>query len=184
MRGFVGSPLTRLLGVIALAAFALSACGSGQEESEVMLSEGVLTCEAMLEEFAAIDEESATEDALSSAMHRADEAAEACETRFSRNADSEGDQLLFAHRSDQLRLFSLFFEAALSRRFDGFDGYCDILGDIVRLLVEGINEERQALDSGNLSDEDRRKVRELLELDVKTLEVVSVQVGANCPHVR
>jgi hypothetical protein len=174
----------RLVAVAAFAALILAACGSGQEDSEVMLNEGVLTCEAMLEEFAAIDEESATEAVLSDAMNRADEAAEACETRFSRSADSEGDQLLFAHRSDQLRLFSLFFEAALSRRFDNFDGYCDILGDIVRVLVEGINEERQALEAGNLSDEDLRKVRELLELDVKTLEVVSVQVGANCPQVR
>lgn len=145
-----------------------------------MQSEGVLTCEALLDEFARLDSEEATEDELVAAMEKADQTADACALLFQEQATGRGDELLFAHRSEQLRLFSLFFEAALSRRFDSFSGYCAILSDLVRIIIEGINQEQLAIESGKLSPEDERKVRELLQLDVQTLEIVSIQVDSRC----
>lgn len=169
-----------------------TACSKQNNEwlsDEPMISEGVLACEAMIERFDRMDIETATEAELETAMTAARDSFERCDRQFRTAGRSHADRAFYEHRSDQIRIHELLFEATLSRRFDQMTGYCVILRDIVRVLAQSIEVMDVALEDKRLSEGDVRRLGELYQLDLQSLELLSVQMQVTCdgappPRVR
>lgn len=163
-----------------------AAFGGCNKQSDVwlpetpMVSEGVLACEAMLNRFDAIDVETATEAELDAAMRLAGESYERCDRQFSSAAETPADRAFYSQRSDQVRIYELLFEATLSRRFDNMTGYCVILRDMVRVLARSIENMDHAFDNTRLSEDEVRRLGELYQLDLQSLELLSVQLSVTC----
>ena len=171
----------------ALLLFALLATFTGcNKQSDLwlpetpMVSEGVLACEAMLNRFDTIDVETATEAELDAAMRVAGESYERCDRQFRGAAQTRADHAFYSQRSDQVRIYELLFEGTLSRRFDNMTGYCVILRDMVRVLARSIENMDDAFDNARLSEDDVRRLGELYQLDLQSLELLSVQLSVTC----
>lgn len=147
---------------------------------EPMVSEGVLACEAMLDRFDKMDIEAATEEELEAAMTTAAESFDRCDRQFRGAGRSKAEIAFYAHRADQIRIHELLFEATLSRRFDQMTGYCVILRDMVRVLAESVESMDQFFANNRVSAEDERRLGELYQLDLKSLELLSVQLNVTC----
>ncbi len=166
----------------ALACCLALACGGTQSTGPrgTTINEAVLACEYTLESMSALDLENDSEATLEAAMNLADEREIECREHFARAARSNGQRAIFSRRADSFTLYALHVEAALSRRFDGFEGYCTILGDMGRLLVGGIASMQDALTDETIVDEERRSITELVGLDFESLQVLSVQMESFC----
>lgn len=174
-----------LFAILLIAIASLNAACSKQSSSEwfpdePMVSEGVLACEAMVERFDKMNIETATELELEAAMKTASDSFDRCDRQFKSAGRTQAERAFYAHRSDQIRIHELLFEATLSRRFDEMTGYCVILRDIVRVLAGSIESMDNFFASNKLSAEDERQLGELYQLDVQSLELLSVQLTVTC----
>src|SRR5699024_5386789 len=102
-------------------AFLSTACNKQQSSEwipdEEMVSEGFLACTTMLDNFDAMDMETATEQELEAAMHLAGKSYDRCKRQFESSADSRAERAFAAHRTAQIHVYELLFESVLSRRF-------------------------------------------------------------------
>ena len=162
-----------------------ASCSKNRGEDDVlpdipMVSEGVLACESMLKDFDRIDPDNAEEDELARAMTVAHDYRGMCERQFLANADTPADKAFYQHRAQQFRLNELLFEAALSRRFDAFTGYCVILSDMRDALVEGSEVMDAFFRDYQPTGEDLRRLTELYRLDAYSIEVLNTQISVTC----
>lgn len=171
---------------IALATFALfPACAKNKQDDSLlpaipMVSEGVLACESMLRTFDRTNPDEASEQELMRLMVQARDSRAMCERQFLANAERPADKAFYRHRAKQFRLNELVFEAALSRRFDAFAGYCVILGDMRDSIVEGMETMNEFFAKERPRGEDLRRLTELYRLDAHSLEVLSTQMSVTC----
>lgn len=176
--------VTRALVALAFSA-GLAACASKNADDSVlsdipMVSEGVLACESMLRDFDRFDPDTASEAELERLMVMARENQGLCERQFLANAVTPADKAFYQHRAQQFRLNELVFEAALSRRFDGFVGYCVILDDMLTEIADGMAVMNQFFAEQKPKGEDLRRLTELYRLDAHSIEVLSTQVNVTC----
>lgn len=175
-----------LFAVVALAGMtlALSACRPPSSEwipDEEMVSEGVLACEELLNQLERVDPEAASETELEAAIVSAERNEERCSNQLASAGSTPGERAFYQHRASELRFFVYLFEGALSRRFDEYEGYCVILRDIIELLAEGLDEMNTTMmEAGDITEAEGRRLRELMVLDLQTLELMSVEWNATC----
>lgn len=176
----------RLIAIAAVSVCFLFASGCSKSKStewlpaEPMVSEGVLACEAMVSRFDQMSVDTATEEELVHAMTEARDSFGRCDTQFRSAGTTRGERALYAHRIDQVRLHELLFEATLSRRFDNMTGYCVILRDMVRVLAQSVADMEVVFESGKIKGEEERTLGELYQLDIRSLELLSVQLSVTC----
>lgn len=166
-----------------LLAALLVACRQPESEwipEEEMVREGVLACEEMLHQLERVDPETASDEELEAAIAAAERNEARCRNQLSGAGSTPGERAFYVHRADEIRFFVYLFEAALSRRFDGYEGYCVILHDIMTLLAEGIETMNATLLEEEMDDLSRRRLRELMILDLQTLELMSVESNETC----
>lgn len=153
---------------------------AGDRSSSPMVSEGVLACESMIKDFERANPDEASEEELVRLMTLARENHEVCRRQFQSNAVTPADSAFYNHRAQQFRLNELIFEAALSRRFDGFAGYCVILNDMAQTLRTGAEEMDTFFRTARPTGEDLRRLTELYRLDRRSLEVLNTQLSVTC----
>ena len=142
-----------------------------------------MACQGILDELQSVDQQLATESELVLAMERADASRESCEQVILSVATTQAEDVLYARQADQFELYALWFEGALSRRFDNFDGYCDILGDAFRILLSGVADVEALLTSGDLGVMDQVRLQELRDLDLEALDVLFLEVEMQCSEL-
>lgn len=164
-----------------LAVLLFSACGGNQGEPQrVMPSERLLACETLLDELRTAPLGTASEPELEALLESAERNAEPCTRLWAEVSSTSWEEQIAAHRSYQLPLQSLLIEAALSERFDGHFGFCDIIDEIFALLFEGIAALEVALASPGISDDDRVRAVELRDLDIEAIDVLLVTRNEQC----
>ena len=152
---------------------------SGDER--VMVSERLLACDTLVRELHVLDVGEVSESELTSHMSHAQANAEWCTSAWRDQADGEHEQLLATHRGRQLRFQALLLELALSDRFDGQAGYCDILDETFALLFTGLADLESALQVDAIEAQIRARMIELRDLDVEAIDVLVVHRAENCP---
>lgn len=150
---------------------------------EMMASEGTIACSAMLEQFDSFNTETASEEELVAAMKLADRSYERCSRQFEMAANTKAERAFAVHRTTEIHVYSLLFESALSRRFDGMAGYCVILRDILKVLALGLKHLETTADEIKLSDDERRQLIKVYEIDLQTVEILGVQMRIACDGV-
>ena len=163
------------------AALAVAACGGPQAESQrVMPSERLLACDTLLTELRTTSLGSASEPELAALLESADRNSEVCAQLWAEAATSSWEEQIAAHRSYQLPLQALLIEAALSERFDGHFGFCDIVDETFAMLFEGIAALEAALANPDIGHEDRLRAIELRDLDLEAVDVLLVTRTEQC----
>lgn len=179
--------LRRLLPIFIVFSLAMTACNKQLSSEwipeEQMASEGVIACTAMLEHFNEVNMETATEAELEAAMQLADRSYERCKRQFEIAANTKAEQAFAAHRIAQIHVYELLFESALSRRFDAMAGYCVILRDILKVLAMGLKHLETTAEEVKLSDDQRRQLIKVYEIDLQTVEILGVQMRIACEDV-
>ncbi len=145
-----------------------------------MASEGVIACSSMIQDFHKIDADKATEEELEAAMSLAIDSYERCKRQFELAGKTKEDRAINGHRAEEIYLHSLYFESALSRRFDHMAGYCDILKDILKTLALDIQNMEEELATLKFSEQQQKRMRELQLLDMQSLELVGAQMRLAC----
>lgn len=150
---------------------------------EQMASEGLLACSAMLDQFDAFDTETASEEALERAMEQARNSYDRCKRQFEDAAKNQAEYAFAAHRTAQIYVYELLFEAALSRRFDGMKGFCVIMRDILKVIATDLENLQQTADTVDLSPEEERQLAKLYQIDLQTVQILDVQMRLSCEGV-
>lgn len=174
-----------------LAALALllgmSACNKQQSSEwipeEQMASEGLLACSGMLDQFDAFDTETASEGELERAMDQARNSYERCKRQFEDAAKNQAERAFAAHRTAQIYVYELLFEAALSRRFDGMKGFCVIMRDIMKVIATDLENLQHTANTVSLDDEEKRQLAKLYQIDLQTVQILDVQMRLSCDGV-
>ena len=183
------APWAAAVAALAVVSMAVGGCagrttGSDWIPDEPMVSEGVLACEELIRRLGEMDLDSATESEIERAMIAADEAEPRCRRQFRAAGVTHGEMILLEHRADELLIYTLLLEATLARRFDDMQGYCPILREIAHLLIIGVTKMDDELQGRRLDAAARAQIRELMTLDLQTLDVLSVQLAAACEGYR
>lgn len=179
--------MLRALGVLFIALLCNAACNKQASSEwipdEQMVSEGFLACSTMLDNFDALDMETATEQELEAAMHLAGRSYERCKRQFEQNAKNKAELAFAAHRTAQIHVYELLFESALSRRFDAMAGYCVILRDILKVLASDLKNLETTADEVKLTPDEERRLGKLYQIDLQTVQVLGVQMRLTCDGV-
>ncbi len=165
--------------VIVFSFFSIFCGGSQTVSGSVGENEAFSYCDSILFDLHDVSLNEASEEELVNAMNQADGAADRCELILP--STNVFESLFSAHKVRGLRIHGLWFEAALSRRFDGNDGYCAILSDAFDLLALSIWEIDSVLTSSDqVSGSDEIELRELRDLDLEALDVLYMGIESAC----
>ena len=145
-----------------------------------MPSERMLACDTLLRELRAAPLSTASEPDLDRLLHAADTNSDPCDRLWADSASNSWELQIAAHRSYQLPLQALLIEAAMSERFDGHFGFCEVVDETFALLFEGLAALEGALQSSSLSPEDRGRIIELRDLDLEAADVLVITRMEEC----
>jgi len=170
-------------GVAASLLAAAAACGGAQTNEppqRVGPGERALACDTLLHELYDLDLDLASESELETWRARGEARVDDCSTAWLDEARSLAQTVMARHRAGELWIRTLFVEAALARRFDGFANYCAIVQDTFEPLFVGIADIEAALVSDDVDDEERRQLIQLRDLDLEAIDVLAVAADAYC----
>lgn len=178
-------PLVRAVAMVFTAAWLASAmaCGGAQTDEppqRVGPGERALACDTLLHELYALDLELASESDLETWRARGESRVDDCSVAWLDEARTLAQTVMARHRAGELWIRTLFVEAALARRFDGFANYCAIVQDTFEPLFVGIADIEAALVSDDVDDEERRQLIQLRDLDLEAIDVLAVAADAYC----
>lgn len=167
---------------LAVALISALGCGGRQvtETERQLTTERAQACRMMLTELIQTDLSEASEQALVDGMTRASENAEPCAAAFMDEAQTPGERAIATHEGGQFWLYSFVYEVTLSERFDDYSGYCAIVSDTFRVLVNGLGALEEALSLDTLRDDERRQLQELRDFDLEALDVLLIAVESRC----
>ncbi|MCA9562790.1 MAG: hypothetical protein KC561_04830 [Myxococcales bacterium] len=181
------------VGVLALSlAGSLFACGGGSSTTSTTSMGEVspddasdeLTlareCLDRLENYQLTDLETVTEDVLVSQMNEAHDMKTDCEVALRNQYRGPGAEVMATHLGRSFEQHALRTELALSERFDEMAGYCGILRDIIGSLSRDFEEITEYVESGQMDDEDARRLRSLAELTFQALQISILDFSESC----
>ncbi len=137
-------------------------------------------CMELLDSYERTDLSEAGEAELSRQMQESAANVEVCDQAISIAYDGPGGSVMASHLGRGLALHSLQAELALSYRFDGLEGYCAILEELIEALSDEVRNLNEFIESGEPTEEDLRHLGPLLELSVQSLQISLLDYADTC----
>lgn len=168
--------------VVTLLVTLLTGCGGAQEmpTNRVLMSERLMACETFAQELGAMDLDGATRAELDAAFERAETEAPICRRLHLEAATTPGERAIAAQEARKIPIQALLIEGAIEVRYEDGTQYCDILDEHFALLFIALAEIEDALLNVELSDEERRRLVELRDIELEGLDVLAVHRTENC----
>lgn len=146
----------------------------------MLLDSQVVSCELLLDHLKDLDVERASEAELTRAMEDADQARDPCRGAWRGAARDRYERTLADHRTHQLALRALVIESVLAERFDNGVHICDIQREAFQFLLADIAALEQAIPASDLSEDQRRQLIQLRDLDLESIDVLMVAHQSFC----